>query len=200
MGEYSCPNMFHPQDNNKTNKIAHGAITVTHITIRQSLFFLVLKLAFIEVLAAAFVIAFHSMIARFDLADALVLTNALNMTIFLALVILKTATTIYILADWVDEYYEITPKQVRHIRGIIIKREESNTLEHMANVRIDQGVMGRIFNYGTLTLYNWASEQQFTLYLIHNPRKYMNILKEILPDVDMEAKVLRERLFENKDK
>ncbi len=119
---------------------------------------------------------------------------------FVLLVCVKTALTFYIIADWVDEYYEISSHTIRHKWGILFKHEQENMLEHLATVKLEQGILGRIFNYGTLTLYNWASEKEFVLYLIHSPHKYMRILRQILGgNVDVERAQLRERIVDVKE-
>jgi membrane protein YdbS with pleckstrin-like domain len=172
---------------------------VTHVTIRQSLFFLGLKLGVLEFIAALFMLVFFGFVFELELIGYLEKTRTISFFTFIMLVCIKTMLTFYIIADWVDEYYEITSATICHKWGILIKHEQENMLEHLSTVKLEQGILGRIFNYGTLTLSNWASEKDFTLLLIHSPHKYMRIIKQILGGVvDVETRELRERVIDVK--
>lgn len=175
-------------------------IVVTHVTIRQSISFLVLKLILLEAFAAGAVIAFHSLFLSTTIADVVSNINGtftvFNVFIFLILVIIKTAFVVFIILQWLNEYYEITPKEVIHKSGLIFRREERHTLNHLGSIELEQNLFGKVFNYGTIKLYNWTIEKYVTLYLIHNPLKYHHILQTLLPDADKGKSVVREHIIE----
>lgn len=175
-------------------------IYVTHITIRQSIFFLHLRLVLIEILAAFGLIVFLTLALSTEVkqrigSDIIVF----NIPIFLVLVAIKLATIIYVIIDWLNEYYEITPKEMIFKKGLLFKTEQRTLMGHIGSVNLDQGILGRIFNFGTLKLFNWTNEKYVYLYLIHNPTKYMNILEKLLPEADREKKVFREHILEPDD-
>lgn len=175
-------------------------IVVTHITIRQSIFFLVLKLFALELFAALFVIAFHLFIVSSSVLDRVSADiNLLNTPLFIVLVVLKTAFMIYIIVAWLEEFYEITPKEILHRKGYIIRKERRFTLDHIGTLKIEQSVLGSIFNYGTIRLYDWVKDDYVYLYLIHNPLKYSKILKTLLPEVDVEERLLRPRIIDKEE-
>lgn len=174
-----------------------SGIVVTHVTIRQSIFFLVLKLITLEALAALGVILLHTFLLSTDIAERIGREISLfNIPLFVILVIAKTSLTIFVTVQWINEYYEITPKEVIYRRGLIFKKEERNTIVHLGSITIEQGILGRIFNYGTLSLFNWLLDKEITLYLIHNPRKYHHILQTLIPKVNVGKQVLKERFLE----
>lgn len=173
------------------------AIVVTHVTIRQSIFFLVLKLITIEAVAAVGVILFHTLLLSTDITGKIGKEISLfNIPLFVILVFAKTSLVIFVIIQWINEYYEITPKEIIYKRGLIFKKEEDNTLAHLGLVKIEQGIMGKIFNYGTLKLFNWLLDKHITLYLIHNPMKYYHILQTLIPQVNVEKQLLKEHLLE----
>ncbi len=182
----------------KTEKKEKGRkIVVTHITIRQSIFFLVLKLFVLEFFAAACLVTYYIFVISSGLIQRIPTEIAVfNLPIFLLAVLIKSIVMIYVIVLWLEEYYEITTNEVYHRKGFIIKREERFTLEHIGSLKMEQGIFGRIFNYGTLKLYDWANEQDIYLYLIHNPLKYYKILKELLPNADVEEKMLRRHVVD----
>lgn len=172
-------------------------IVVTHVTIRQSIFFLILKLMLIEMIAGLFIIGFHTLLFTTDIVQSVFIdTQVFNIPFFIILVLLKTYLMIVVTIMWIEEYYEITPKEVIHKNGFIFKVEERHKLSHIGSVTLDQGFLGRVFNYGTLRLYNWTQEKNIYLYLIHNPRKYHHILETILPEADEGKHVFREHVIE----
>lgn len=175
-------------------------IVITHVTIRQSIFFLVLKLLAIETLASVAIIVFHTLILRTDIKQ-IVDKNILvfNIPLFVVLVIVKTFVMIFVILQWLNEYYEITTKDVVRRKGLLFQKEERYLIQHIGSVTLEQGVFGRIFNFGTLKLFNWTKEKNIYLYLIHNPTKYMNILETLLPEADREKKILREHIINPDD-
>lgn len=172
-------------------------IVITHVTIRQSISFLVLRLLSIEIMAAIAIIVFHTLILRSDIRQ-LVGDDILifNIPLFILLVVIKTVITIFVIIQWLNEYYEITTKDIVHRRGLILKKEERHLLQHIGSVSIEQGVFGRIFNFGTLKLFNWTKEKYVYLYLIHNPMKYLHIMEELLHDADKSKRTVREHILE----
>ena len=172
-------------------------IVITHVTIRQSISFLVLRLLSIEIMAAIAIIVFHTLILRSDIRQ-LVGDDILifNIPLFILLVVIKTVITIFVIIQWLNEYYEITTKDIVHRRGLILKKEERHLLQHIGSVSIEQGVFGRRFNFGTLKLFNWTKEKYVYLYLIHNPMKYLHIMEELLPDADKSKRTVREHILE----
>lgn len=168
-------------------------IEMDYVTVRQSISILLLRLIVLEVLAAVGIIVAY-----------LVVINILNdinfmlfeIPIFLLLVLLKIGLTVFIVLQWIDEYYKISTEEIIHKRGLIFKQEETNKLIHLTSLEVEQGLWGRIFNYGTIKMYNWSTEKTILLYLIHNPKRYAGILRKRIPNVDEDRKVLREHFIE----
>lgn len=172
-------------------------IIVSHVTIRESITFLVLRLLVLEIIAAILIAVFHNLILSPQVNTAIE-TNLIvfNTPLFAIFALIKTIIMIFIIVEWLNEYYEITPMEVIHKKGLIFRKEERYKLDHLGSLRIEQNAIGRILNYGTLKLYNWTMGREVSLYLIHNPRKYHRILETILPQVDEEKKVFKEHLLE----
>ncbi|MCR4324748.1 MAG: PH domain-containing protein [Candidatus Curtissbacteria bacterium] len=172
-------------------------IVVSHLTIRESITFLVLRLLALEIIAAIGIIIFHNFILSPTVKNAISPDLIIfNIPLFILLVLVKTFIMIFIIIQWLNEYYEITSKEIIHKKGLIFRREEKYKLEHLGSLRIEQDVIGRILNYGSLKLYNWALGKEVSLYLIHNPRKYHHVLQSLLPSADEEKKVFREHMLE----
>lgn len=167
-----------------------GKIYVTHINIRQSIFFLVLKLIVLDVIVALVaVLYFSSASSKFvpEVINRLVLSY--NLPFFLILVFLKIALTIHIVMRWITEYYEIWPHALMYWSGIIWRNHEKHPFSQMRSVKIEQGFLGKIFGFGTIRLYNWYLKTSTSLYLIHNPVKYFNIIESLLPKSENDREI-----------
>lgn len=162
------------------------------MTIRESIFFLVLRLIVIEVITLGVFILLQFFFVETTLGQA---SPQFNLPIFICIFTLKMFIVFWVLLEWVNNYYEITPKEVIHKRGFLFKTESRDTLEHLGTLVLQQGLLGRIFNYGNIRLNNWMHNRTVTLYLIHNPRKYHHVLQSLLTKVDEEKEVFREHIL-----
>ena len=175
-------------------------IEVTHINIRHSIFSLLSKLFLIDLATAFAFMVFFSTFAVASIPDdfKLALLSS-NTAYFLVLIGGKIILTLLVVLQWLNEYYEIFPYEVVHKAGLIWRKEQRYAFKEIEYIKVEQGVFGKFFNYGTLTLYDWKRNIFGTLYLIHNPIKYYRILASLLPNVSKERQVVRERLREEED-
>jgi uncharacterized membrane protein YdbT with pleckstrin-like domain len=187
-----------PQKTGEYEKeLKQGHIDLPYVTVRQSIAFLLLRLIVIEMLASFVVVVVNGFIISPLINDVIrSFLFQLNVPIlYIFLVILKIILAIYVVLQWVNEYYKITPKEIIHKKGFIFKKEERYKINHVAEISLEQGFFGRIFNYGTIKLYDWATDKTAYLYLIHNPVRYKNVLHRLIPEADEEKKVLREHII-----
>lgn len=196
---------------NNTNQsgvwtINHGnqeKIVVTHVNVRQSIVFLITKLIALEIMVTLITLIFFSPFLfplSIEIKSQIISYNFLY---FGLLFFGKIVLTLFIVLQWLNEYYEITPTKIFHRRGIIWRKEDSYDISRDKNTRItaigiQQGLMGRIFNYGTLFFYDRGVYKYYFLYYIHNPLRYLEILHNLLPDVDVEKDIIREHIRDKK--
>lgn len=175
--------MAKPDDKSKN-------IHITHINIRQSIFFLVLKLTFLDIIAV-FIAVMYFVLASNKLTIE-VFSGTLpsyNLSFFLILIFLKIILTIYVVMRWITEYYEVWPHALMHWSGLIWRKQEKHPFSQMRSVKIEQGVFGKIFGFGTIHLYNWYLKKSTALYLIHNPMKYFHIIESLLPKSENDREI-----------
>lgn len=171
-------------------------IIVSHVTIRQSISLLLLKLIILEVIFSAIFIFFHPVLFSSQLADIISYFSSYNILFFLIAVVIKIVLTFYIVLAWLNEYYEITSSAVRHRKGIIFVRKEQLALADIQSITLHQGLIGKFLNFGTLSLFDWKWRKHEYLYAIHNPTKYLDIIEDLLPGIDEEKDVfIREHIF-----
>ena len=114
------------------------------------------------------------------------------------MVILKIGATTYVVLDWLNEYYEIRSDRFIHRKGIFSRKDEEYPFVNIESVKLSQGFIGRLFNYGTLELFEFKPIKYRTMYLIHNPARYLHILESLMPEATVEKEVPREHLIREK--
>lgn len=177
--------------------MVNETLQVTHVNIRLSITIMLFKLIFVEIVAAALVIIFHSALFLFNgQTIPVVSTIMFTIPLFLALITLKTAMSVFIILQWLNEYYEITPKMIFHPRGFLLKKEAKYPLSQIGMVDVRQTLLGRFFNFGTIGLFDLRRNKYEDMYLIHNPMRYAEIIEHLLPQINERKEVVREHIVE----
>src|SRR3989344_9689179 len=97
-----------PSVNKESDK---KSIVVSHVTIRQSISFLIFRLIALEIISAALIIIFYSFLVPTGVVESILGSNygVLNTFLFIIFIIGKTLLMVYNVVIWLNEYYEITP-------------------------------------------------------------------------------------------
>ncbi len=176
-------------------------IVVTHVNVRQSIIFLITKLIVLDILATFVVLVFFSPLFIPLSVEIKTQIISYNVLYFSLLLFGKIGLTLFIVLEWLNEYYEITPTKIFHRRGIVWRRENTYDLSHdksdrITSIGIQQGLLGRLFNYGTLFFYDRGVYKYYYMHYIHNPLRYLEILHHLLPDATIEKDVIREHIYD----
>lgn len=160
-------------------------ICVDHVNVRISIAFLVVKLLVADVITTLLLILLYSALFSTGLQDWLPVADpSFGLVSLILLSLIESILTTYVVMEWVSEYYEISPHGIAHKRGVIFKKVDHYGIQNIKKVSISQSVLGRLLNYGTLTLFDWRLDKSAELYAIHNPLRYVHILETLLPHVD----------------
>lgn len=163
-----------------------SGITLAHLNIRQSITILLARLITIDVVVAVILVGLYWLFTAIE--DYLGINNwhtFIFLTSFILAGIFKISITIWIVLLWLNEYYEITDEYILHKRGIIFRHSQEYRIEQIRRIEIEDSLLGEIFNFSTITLYDIRLNKTVDFYLIHNPTRYVNILKEIKPTIEI---------------
>lgn len=179
-------------------------IVVTHVNVRQSIVFLITKLIVLDILATFVALVFFSSLVIPLSTEIKTQIISYNAWYFSLLGLGKIAFTLFIVLEWLNEYYEITPTKIFYRRGIIWRKEDTfdvsgDKSSRITSIGIQQGILGRIFNYGTLFFYDRGVYKYYYLHYIHNPLRYLEILHHILPDAGIEKELIREHIRDKEE-
>lgn len=167
-------------------------ITLTYLNIRQSIVILLTKLIFTDILLATIVISFFFGLAKGEPFFGISFMNPpLFLTVFISIGVIKILLSIYIILLWLNEYYEITPEYVIHKQGIIFRKTESYRVDHIRRIEIQDTLLGELLNFATVTLYDIRLNKYLEMYVIHNPDRYVRVLKELRPNIEIGKQRIR---------
>lgn len=161
-------------------------ITLTHLNIRQSIAILLSKLVVTDIVTAVAIISLYFLLVQGGPFTEFAASNIFVFLIILSIGgLLKIGFNFYIVLQWLNEYYEITPENVIHKKGIIFKKTEIYELQKVRSIDVQDTLLGELFNFATITLYDLRLKKYLDMYLIHNPQRYAKVLKTLLPQLEI---------------
>lgn len=141
---------------------------------------LVLRLVVLEIIGS-FVLG----LLGFPILDAYLLDvpylGLIRVVLFVATVAALVWVTIMVVLKWMCEYYELYPDCVIHRKGIIFQTKERHPLRDMSSCALEQGLFGRLLNYGSINLYDMYNMKHITMCAVHNPSRYFKIITSLIP-------------------
>ncbi len=161
-------------------------ITLTYLNLRQSISVLIAKLIATDIIMAFVVIFFYYLLVNGRDIFAWLPSNApLFLVVFTIAGLIKIWLNIFTVLLWLNEYYEITPEYVVHRKGVFFKKQFRYRLEYVRMMKVVDNFIGELFNFGTITLYDIRLNKYLDMYLIHNPRRYAAIFRQLYPKLEI---------------
>ena len=110
------------------------------------------------------------LIAVFNITD----TNIRNIVSLLALALLVVGVASFIFRwwQWSNQDYVITNRRLLKVTGILNKHSADSSLEKINDAILDQPMLGRMLNYGDLTILTAADEAVDKYHLLNNPKEF----------------------------
>lgn len=166
-------------------------ITVTHLNIRPSISILIGQLIFVNFVGGVAIIAGYLFILGYQDAIDVIIKTYIGLILLVIVFAGEIFLTIFATLQWINDYYELTSDKVIHKRGVIFRRIEKYSLENLTYLSINQGILGTLLNYGTLTFLSPRREKLLEFYNIHNPNKYLEVIEHLKPNFGRVEEVLR---------
>jgi membrane protein YdbS with pleckstrin-like domain len=104
----------------------------------------------------------------------------------------ESCIIILLFIHWSMTTYEIRPGELVYRSGFLMRKMDIHSLKNMQTVYISQGVLGRLFRYGTVRLYNPMSKEELLLEHISDPERYAESLRQVL-DMPSGGTILRNK-------
>jgi len=185
---------------NRGLRVEKDKIIVNHINIRQSISILIIKLIVVDIFAAILVGVVYVFLNFGEVGSYLGIDpTAATFIVFASLAFIKLSISWYIVLDWISEYYELRPTCIIYRHGIIFTKEEKINFTDIRKIAVKQGLMGKFLNYGTIEVYDFLMQKSLNAYLIHNPLRYENLLADLIPEVEEEKDLVRNKSINDVD-
>jgi membrane protein YdbS with pleckstrin-like domain len=85
----------------------------------------------------------------------------------------EVALILYIFFHWHREVFRLSGGRLIHDEGVILRRHTAIPLERMASVTYSQGLIGRLGNYGTVTIKNAKNIKLFRETAMFEPKAFV---------------------------
>ncbi len=159
-------------------------LEVSHFNVRQSISILIIRLIVLElVITTIFLFSCGVLICQIN--------PIIHQGSTIIFSIIKLVLVIYLILLWLTEYYEIKSDMIIHRRGIFFIKETRHPFEYIREVDFEQSLLGRLLNYGTISIFNWQTKKFHHLYMIHNPTRYYSIITKLVPNSERYKKFIR---------
>ena len=153
---------------------------IRKIILRESIVLIIIRLIFTEAILGLSLFLL-SILSSY-------LSSYLNTTYFSSLYLIVLAggflinigIVILIALKWNSEYTEVSREGVIKHSGILSRKEQKYACNFVEGAKLDQSLLGLLFNYGTIELYDPALKEQVYLLNIANPKRYSETIQNIV--------------------
>ena len=97
----------------------------------------------------------------------------------------------FLIAQWANEGYSLDSNELTVTQGIIKKTKVSYPFANMQSVTVRQGLIGRVFNFGYITIFIPTLGKEVVFSEISNPNQFAERIKSHIPYPENGAFLIR---------
>jgi len=147
-----------------------------HYVLRQSIVVLVTNLLVTESIVGLIALILRMPIKNFgDQIDTILSSGILYIIASGIVQLLNIGFIIFLTLKWSSTQYIIKPKNLILQTGILTIKEIVYSTERIESISVSQGIWSRIWNYGSVTMYNPLLKTDVILRKIANPYFYAEV-------------------------
>lgn len=105
--------------------------------------------------------------------------------------VIELAVLFYATVRWHNHYYLLRPDKILTSRGVFLRRQRFFAVKNIESISVHQGVIGRLFNFGTLYLYAPTLNHRIKMFGINAPCGKERIIEQLLPSALLDGKKSR---------
>lgn len=152
-------------------------------TIHQSPFLLILRISIVETLVM--MVHYSSRVILIQLADYLnwrIPISVLTLEIAV-LQLINLYLILSIVLKWINVTYTFNPKEVIVKQGVFSTKTITYEFANLQSMTVTQNMIQKIFNYGTVKLFNPVLKEEVHLIDIPTPNKFANLIQQYQPEI-----------------
>ncbi len=78
--------------------------------------------------------------------------------------------------DGLFRHYIVAPTEIVNVKGLVFKKRHAIHYQGVSDINVDKGLMGRIFNYGTLEI-KGMNENSIIMRRVENPDEVHRVIR-----------------------
>ncbi len=165
---------------------------------RKSPFLLITKILILELIINLLYLLFRIpktlILPELISAENILFLNEVGLVYFLGLSVLEVFFIIKITLDWGSEEFEIRDESLIHRKGILNVKENIYSIRNLGSTNIRQNFLGKIFNYGTITITSPILKYDIILNDVHNPKKILAELEDNIENSLKNPQIIKRRV------
>lgn len=146
------------------------------IITRQSIFILIAEIIFLEVLVNIIGYA-----VKFPIINGWTESLSIYTGITVLIQSLNILFIILIVLRWASTEYRIENESLVMKKGIVSIVEKMYTVDSIETVEVEQGLLGRLFNFGTLRLYSPLFSYPLYIWAVPDVHRFAEVIKAHIP-------------------
>lgn len=171
---------------------------ISHITIYRSGVILAAYLIGLEIIFLVINLLIRLPLSFFIAAIGANTLYSINTLIYIGLIVIKLFFMMIIIFQWLENYYEIKPGKVIYKEGLLKRQDKEFYCPDISKIQLSQGLWGRLFNFGTITLYVKPANDSFSLSNIPNPYRNLKLIEKSLGSKHIEITMTDEAIEDEK--
>ncbi|MBP7774467.1 PH domain-containing protein [Candidatus Woesebacteria bacterium] len=108
-------------------------------------------------------------------------TIIIYIIIYLIIQIINVSILVFLILNWYNRTYIFRGKDLLFRWGILSTTDKIFQFDNVEKVTIRQNLLGRIFNYGTIDIYNPLIKEDAYMVSIPNPKHYADVIQGVVP-------------------
>jgi len=150
------------------------------IILRESTVLIMLRLIFTEAIFGLLLLLVNILSSYLNLYLNTTYFSSLYVIVLAGGALINIGIVILIALKWSSQYTEISKEGVIKYSGILHRKEQKYACNFVEGAKLEQSLLGMLFNYGTIELYDPALKEQVYLLNIASPKKYSKIIQDIV--------------------
>jgi uncharacterized membrane protein YdbT with pleckstrin-like domain len=139
---------------------------------RKSFWFIVLPLAFLFLCIVLMSLVYLSISGQYNIDPIL------NLLVISLLVFGVGVAAVIVVLDWANTYYILTDATIEVIRSFVTQTKTYVSLHDLSRIEGKIGILGYIFNYGTITIESETTERTIVLSGVSDSNQIIDLIRE----------------------
>ncbi len=161
-------------------KVKEEKPEIEKIILRESIVLIVIRLIFTEAIFGFALFLLSILFSYISPYLNITYPSGLYFIVLAGGFLINIGIVISITLKWNSEYTEVSKEGVIKHSGILQRKEQTYACNFVEGAKLEQSLLGLLFNYGTIELYDPALKEQVYLLNIANPKRYSEKIKNIV--------------------